>query len=856
MFHNKIIDNKKLSDKIIWLAAPGPNYINRIYSVIISHIETAKQYDRYYILNADMLFYNYDNDVVLERMYLDMLEEKVNDVINNDKVIADIKSGNALLIFDFGSEIVPLTTDLTSMYGIINDHFHKIECTDNIVYWTMYESPYDLVDREECVIDIVPISLSTLRYIGFNYDTYREVTQNNDVPSKSAIYLNRRMRPHRTKLIMECLSRDVDLDSMYFSFMGTEETIDESGNDVAYNIDMTDVLTTKIIDTQISKSNFEKIVNGLYGKRIAMEDKDPTQWLGSSNIERVIELLNHRSKSKFEIITEYSATDTDISISEKLSLAVLSKIPFVVMGDKGYIARLHELGFQTFDNFWSEEYDNCKGDGRVIKLADTILDIQQNFKCDYDEYGNTVYSDEMNKVLEYNYIHYKDVYSQTLCNRTLSSVCRTDIIDSRCNIRDKIWYNKETESLFVPIPGNMYKCFEDLIAPIMGYELVDRSDVVNLYMLPAYVAIRSPVTRVEHQLHSTSLTLDGFIKQHRGTDHGRSQSSFIEGLNIKGIVDLDNLVSRDNPPRNILDKINDFFILDEEEVSYFSVEDITATKKAFKNDLKFYNEYKLLGEKMKSSLWQFTEHYDGTYIQNEMDIHFKTFAENYPSIMDAVEEIDMHKGSFFEKLNGHFWYHHALMIKRSGIQNAPRDIDILDMGTQLGFMPHWLKEYGFTNVDCTNSSTEASEHLYELESVWEEMGISPIDLHITPGEEFILPKQYDVILCTQTNIMWNSNKVVEFAQGSMQHGYYVIDRDNVPHTFFVPYDVEDIKALVINIKKYLKPNGMAFIQPYPFPYHLPGLTKELALLKTYQVKGHVKYPDEDQKIHDYFVITN
>ena len=426
MFHNKLVGNDKLHDKIIWLGMTAPNYVNRIYNIIISNIETSKQYDRYYILNSDMLFFDYEQNVVIERTYLNLMEENVNNVINDDKVMADIRSGNALLIFDFGSEIVPLSTDQSTMYGIINDHFQKIGCTDNVVYWTMYETPYDLVNKDECSIDIVSCSLSTLRYIGFNYDHYKEIIHNNDILSKSAIYLNRRIRPHRTKLLIECLRREVNIDDMYFSYIGSDELIGENGVDVSYNLDMLDLIQAKVDKNQISRSNFEKVVGELYGKHIAMEDKEIIKWLGSSNIERVIELLNHRAKSKFEIITEYSCTDTDIQISEKLSLSMLSKIPFVVIGDKGYMDHLKKLGFKTFDKFWSEEYDRCNGDERIKSLTSTIIDIQQNFKCDLDEYGNVVYSDEMNEILEHNYIHYKDVYAQTLYNRILKSISKNN----------------------------------------------------------------------------------------------------------------------------------------------------------------------------------------------------------------------------------------------------------------------------------------------------------------------------------------------------------------------------------------------------------------------------------------------
>jgi hypothetical protein len=872
MFHNKNVGNDELHDKIIWLAAAGPNYKNRIYNIIISNIETSKQYDRYYVLNSDMLFFDKNNNVVVERTYIDIMEESVNNVINNEGVIADVKSGNALLIFDFGSEIVPLSIDQTTMYGIINDHFQKIGCTDNVVYWTMYESPYDLVDRKMCVIDIVSVSLSTIRYIGFNYDTYKELTQNNDITRKSAVYLNRRMRPHRTKLLIECIERGIDFDDMYFSFMGTESKIDGCGNDVAYNIDMTDLLTTKVVNTQMSRSSFEKMVNEFYGKRIAMEDKEIIEWLGSSDIDRVTELLNHRAKSKFEIITEYSCTDTDISISEKLSLPILSKIPFVVAGDKGYLNHLKKLGFKTFDKFWSEEYDRCSGDERIKKLASTIDSICHDVNiCEEDEYGNSVYSHEMSEILEYNYNHYKDVYSQRVSNRILRSVCKTDNIDVRYDMKDKIWYNKNRESLFVTIPGNRSEFFEDEIAPLMGYKLVHRGDMDNLDTRPTYVAIRNPISRVEEQLHATSLTLDGFIKQHSDTDRGRLQSSFVEGLNIQGIIDLDNLIDSPDAPRHTLEHLNHCFWYDIDKKKnpkyHWSTDDREKVTKAFVTDFEFYEKYKLLGKKIMKNIWQFSPHYAGPNIRDELHIHLSNFAENYTNIYNCESKIETHRGPFLEAMTPEFWYYHTLMLEKVGLINAPKDISILDIGTQLGIMPHFLTEYGFKNVECTNSSGEASEHLYELETVWKEMDIEPKELHIYPKQEFELDKKYDLILCTHTNVLWNSNKLVKFHNHRITHDWYLTDADENSHAFFVPYNVDELKFFVSNIKKCLNEGGVAVIQPYPFVYHLPAFTEELEFLEQYQFEGRLdstdrsdrmdnKRPDSGRSLHDYFVIRN
>jgi len=544
MFHNKLMENK-LQTRITFLT-PNTNYHNRVYNFIITNIPRHRQYDHYYVVNSDMLFYNSQMDVVINRPYPEIMKEIVEDTIKNHKVMNEIRTDKALLIFDFGSEITPLSTDDTSIYGIINQHFNDIGCTKNVVYWTMYESPYEIIDESDCFVNIVSASLSTLRYVGFNYNACKHMLDNKDVSTKSAMYLNRRIREHRTKLLIECLRQDVDLDDMHFSYIGNDEIISKTGEDISHNIDLVDLLQTNIDGHQISIKNFTRVVNDLYRKKIAMEDKDVTSWLGSSKVSRVMELLNHRAKSKFEIISEYTCADDNVQISEKLSLAILSKIPFVVLGDKGYMNHLKKLGFKTFDKFWSEEYDTLGGNDRIRSLTSTILDIQDNYRATVDEYGNYQYSEEMNEILEHNYTHYKDVYAQTLYDRIIHSVCKSISEENRFDLKEKIWYNPFEKCVFVPIPGNNYEYFEEAISLAQHYKLLNRKDVPNLKTLDAYVLIKKPVDRVKYMLYETSLTLDGFINKYKDTDRMLPQNSFIEGLKIKGIIDLEDLETKDN----------------------------------------------------------------------------------------------------------------------------------------------------------------------------------------------------------------------------------------------------------------------------------------------------------------------
>ena len=176
--------------------------------------------------------------------------------------------------------------------------------------------------------------------------------------------------------------------------------------------------------------------------------------------------------------------------------------------------------------------------------------------------------------------------------------------------------------------------------------------------------------------------------------------------------------------------------------------------------------------------------------------------------------------------------------------------------------PHFLNSIGLTDVSYTNSVQESSADIGDLQLVWDKIETPnaegtqmPIPLHIKTQERFTLPKKYDLIICTTTNVLWQTEKVLRFHNHRLEFQHYVTDKDDKSHTFFAPYNVDDLNFFIDNIKEYLHDDGVALIQPYPFPYHVDTLKEELELLKAYQLTedGYVGPTNEDN-LFDYFII--
>jgi len=229
--------------------------------------------------------------------------------------------------------------------------------------------------------------------------------------------------------------------------------------------------------------------------------------------------------------------------------------------------------------------------------------------------------------------------------------------------------------------------------------------------------------------------------------------------------------------------------------------------------------------------------------KKDFETHLKNFYDNYPEVKPMLgQSMDMS-----------FWHIQTYMLTKLGINDWTKDTSILDLGTQMGIIPHYLKEIGFTDVTATNSKEEAGNKIEELEQAWKSLNLEVQPLHIKPEEEFTLDKKYDIILGTHINIHWNMRRMLVIHNSYIYQNYYVMDKNNNFHTYFVPYNVSELKFFIENIKKYLTPTGKALINFHPFPYWEDRFKEELDLLKEHCEVG---YCANDGQLfqHSYIII--
>lgn len=99
-----------------------------------------------------------------------------------------------------------------------------------------------------------------------------------------------------------------------------------------------------------------------------------------------------------EIVCETYFSGVSFYPTEKIWRPLLMKTPFIVHGAVDYLKNLRKLGFQTFDAWWSEEYDNYGHDNRVRKILDILIKLNNMSVHDIQSMHQ-----EMLPVLEHNH---------------------------------------------------------------------------------------------------------------------------------------------------------------------------------------------------------------------------------------------------------------------------------------------------------------------------------------------------------------------------------------------------------------------------------------------------------------------
>lgn len=74
------------------------------------------------------------------------------------------------------------------------------------------------------------------------------------------------------------------------------------------------------------------------------------------------------------IVTETVAQNRRLHLTEKIFRPICLQMPFILASTRGSLAYLKSYGFQTFDQFWDESYDDEQDDFRRLEFISEIVE--------------------------------------------------------------------------------------------------------------------------------------------------------------------------------------------------------------------------------------------------------------------------------------------------------------------------------------------------------------------------------------------------------------------------------------------------------------------------------------------------
>lgn len=99
---------------------------------------------------------------------------------------------------------------------------------------------------------------------------------------------------------------------------------------------------------------------------------DPRYRYEKGRYEQANNLSHAYREFLIDIVSEPTCHGRAFYPTEKIVRAMLCRRPFIVMASQNYLAYLRQIGFQTFNELWDEDYDGVDSNLRYRKILELI----------------------------------------------------------------------------------------------------------------------------------------------------------------------------------------------------------------------------------------------------------------------------------------------------------------------------------------------------------------------------------------------------------------------------------------------------------------------------------------------------
>lgn len=283
-----------------------------------------------------------------------------------------VRHRNGFFLIDYSPEAWVKDSQLHAMHSYFS-HYNQIPM-GKVIYITGCMNVQELYDnwcdRNGIPNDpmhrmiVVPFPVSQ-HAISLHIDKVEEpVYDETYLPEKLFLCWNRRFRQHRTNLALG-LDKEGLVDRSYYSMNLTDPEI----NSVNF-VNTVDIYSNPYL--KITNEDVSKFVSKL-----------PLVIDGETDIVRMCGDFDRAAKDFYKnslvsIITETNYELSELTATEKTWKPAKEKHPFIIVGVTGALRTMREFGFQTFDEFWDESYDEEHDPRlRLYKIVKVCKEIGQ-----------------------------------------------------------------------------------------------------------------------------------------------------------------------------------------------------------------------------------------------------------------------------------------------------------------------------------------------------------------------------------------------------------------------------------------------------------------------------------------------
>jgi hypothetical protein len=132
---------------------------------------------------------------------------------------------------------------------------------------------------------------------------------------------------------------------------------------------------------------------------VAYKNADPTQVRTNFNYSYNFDGgITQYTKILVDVVSETHVSGLTFYPTEKTARPMWLKKPFIMFASRDYLCYMRQMGFQTFYQFWDEDYDGYEGKERYVRIQKLIDEIGKQTNAQLENMYKS-----MQPILEHNY---------------------------------------------------------------------------------------------------------------------------------------------------------------------------------------------------------------------------------------------------------------------------------------------------------------------------------------------------------------------------------------------------------------------------------------------------------------------